>query len=340
MEPTNEGMTIENFHVLANGIRDELGKVMVGQQVLLHDLVVTLLAGGHALLEGVPGLGKTMLIRTLADVIDCSYNRVQFTPDLMPADIVGTVIITENAEGRRGFRFERGPIFANLLLADEINRATPRTQSALLEAMQERRVTVAGENHILPGPFFVLATQNPIEMEGTYPLPEAQLDRFFYKIEIPYPSESDLVEIARRTTGARLPQVSKVADGPMLVQIQQLVKEVPVEERVFRYAARLVIATHPSEHTDSAIGRGNGQVPESIRRNVRVGASPRGIQALIWAGKVEALLDDRKAVAIEDIRKVIFPALRHRLILNFEAQAEGIPADILLEDVLKSVPVP
>jgi MoxR-like ATPase len=331
-------ISIEQFHELANGIQNELSQMMVGQKVLLHDLVVTLLAGGHALLEGVPGLGKTMLIRTLADVINCSYNRVQFTPDLMPADIVGTVIITENVEGRRGFRFEKGPIFTNLLLADEINRATPRTQSALLEAMQERRVTVAGQNYQLSAPFFVLATQNPIEMEGTYPLPEAQLDRFFYKIEVPYPSEEELIEIARRTTGAQLPAVSMVADGPALTQVQQFVKEVPVEERVYRYAARLVVATHPTEAYNT--GRSNGHVPDSVRRNVRVGASPRGIQTLIWAAKVEALLDNRKAVAIDDIRKVIYPALRHRLILNFEAQAEGIPPDTILEDVLKSVEVP
>jgi MoxR-like ATPase len=331
-------ISIEQFHELANGIQTELSKMMVGQKTLLHDLVVTLLAGGHALLEGVPGLGKTMLIRTLAEVINCSYNRVQFTPDLMPADIVGTVIITENVEGRRGFRFEKGPIFANLLLADEINRATPRTQSALLEAMQERRVTVAGQNYQLPAPFFVLATQNPIEMEGTYPLPEAQLDRFFYKIEVPYPSEDELIEIARRTTGAQLPEVNIVTDGPALTQIQQFVKGVPVEERVYRYAARLVVATHPTEayHT----GRANGHIPDSVRRNVRVGASPRGIQTLVWAAKVEALLDNRKAVAIDDIRKVIYPALRHRLIMNFEAQAEGIPPDSILEDVLKTVEVP
>jgi MoxR-like ATPase len=335
MDSQPDMMGIEYFHELANGIQNELSKLMVGQRVLLHDLLVTLLAGGHALLEGVPGLGKTMLVRTLSEVIDCSYNRVQFTPDLMPADIVGTMIITETAEGRRGFRFERGPIFTNLLLADEINRATPRTQSALLEAMQERRVTVAGENHLLPAPFFVLATQNPIEMEGTYPLPEAQLDRFFYKIEVPYPSEDELIEIARRTTGARLPEVRKVTDEQLLLKIQQLVKEVPVEERVYRYASRLVLATHPFEQ-----GRGNGYMPDNIRRYVRVGASPRGIQTLIWAGKVEALLDNRKAVAIDDLRKVIYPALRHRLILNFEAQAEGIPPDLLLEDVLKSVPVP
>jgi MoxR-like ATPase len=331
-------ISIEQFHELANGIQNELSQMMVGQKVLIHDLVVTLLAGGHALLEGVPGLGKTMLIRTLADVINCSYNRVQFTPDLMPADIVGTVIITENVEGRRGFRFEKGPIFTNLLLADEINRATPRTQSALLEAMQERRVTVAGQNYQLSAPFFVLATQNPIEMEGTYPLPEAQLDRFFYKIEVPYPSEDELIEIARRTTGAQLPAVSMVADGPALTQVQQFVKEVPVEERVYRYAARLVVATHPTEAYNT--GRSNGPVPDSVRRNVRVGASPRGIQTLIWAAKVEALLDNRKAVAIDDIRKVVYPALRHRLILNFEAQAEGIPPDTILEDVLKSVEVP
>lgn len=323
-------ISIELFHTTTQSILAELHKVMVGQTDLIHDLMVTLLAGGNALLEGVPGLGKTLLISTLAQAVDCSFNRVQFTPDLMPADIVGTMIITETSEGRRGFRFERGPVFANLVLADEINRAAPRTQSALLEAMQEQRVTVAGETHPLPLPFFVLATQNPIEMEGTYPLPEAQLDRFFYKIDVYSPNEDELVEIARRTTGSMRPEVEKVADGELLRGMQEFASEVPVEERVFRYAARIVSASHP--HDENA--------PDGVRRHLRLGASPRGIQALIKAGKVEALLDDRKAVAIDDIRKVAYPALRHRFLLNFEAQAEGIPADSILEEVLQAVQVP
>jgi MoxR-like ATPase len=322
-------ISIDEFHETANKILSELRRVIVGQEPLIHDLVVTLLAGGNALLEGVPGLGKTLLVRTLAEVLDCSFNRVQFTPDLMPADIVGTMIISMGDGGMRGFRFERGPIFANLVLADEINRAAPRTQSALLEAMQEGRATVAGETHQLPQPFFVLATQNPIEMEGTNPLPEAQLDRFLYKIDVPYPSEAELIEIARRTTGAEVPTGSKVADGKMLLEMQALAREVPVAEQVYSYAARIVGATHPE----------SASAPEAVRRNLRVGASPRGIQALIWGGKVEALLDDRKAVAIDDIRKVAFPALRHRLILNFEAQAEGVQPDAIIRDILEAVQV-
>jgi MoxR-like ATPase len=322
--------SVAEFHTTAQAIIQELKKMMVGQTDLIHDLIVTLLAGGNALLEGVPGLGKTMLIRTLSQSVDCSFNRIQFTSDLMPADIVGTMIITETEGGRRGFRFERGPVFSNLVLADEINRAAPRTQSALLEAMQEQRVTVAGETHPLPQPFFVLATQNPIEMEGTYPLPEAQLDRFLYKIFVPSPSEDDLIEIARRTTGKELPDVKKAADGKMLLAMQAMAREVPVEERVYRYAARVVEATHPQV----------SHAPDAVRRHLRVGVSPRGIQALIRAGKVEALLDNRKAVAIDDVRKVAYPALRHRLIMNFEAQAEGVPADSILEEVLKAALVP
>ena len=330
IKSTDAKNSVEEFHTAAQAIIQELKKMMVGQTDLIHDLIVTLLAGGNALLEGVPGLGKTMLIRTLGQAVDCSFNRVQFTSDLMPADIVGTMIITETEDGRRGFRFERGPVFSNLVLADEINRAAPRTQSALLEAMQEHRVTVAGETHILPQPFFVLATQNPIEMEGTYPLPEAQLDRFLYKIFVPSPSEDDLIEIARRTTGKELPDVKKVTDGNLLLSMQATAREVPVEERVYRYAARVVGATHPQE----------SHAPDAARRHLRVGVSPRGIQALIRAGKVEALLDNRKAVAIDDIRKVAYPALRHRLIMNFEAQAEGVPADSILEEVLKAAVVP
>lgn len=327
---TVDSVEIDEFHSKASAIIHELQKVIVGQEALIHDLMVTLLAGGNALLEGVPGLGKTMLVRTLANVLDCAFNRIQFTPDLMPADIVGTMIITETADGRRGFSFDRGPVFANIILADEINRASPRTQSALLEAMQEQMVTVAGVTHPLPQPFYVLATQNPIEMEGTYPLPEAQLDRFLYKIDVPYPKEDELVEIARRTTGRTSPQANKITDGDTLISMQNLIREVPVEERVYLYAARIVGTTHPY----------NDKAPSGIKKNLRVGASPRGIQALIRAGKAEALLDNRKAVAIDDIRRVTYPALRHRLILNFEAQAEGISADAILDEVLNAVQVP
>jgi len=323
-------LRVRQFQTTAFAILKELRKVMVGQDQLIHDLLVTLLGGGNALMEGVPGLGKTILVRTLSRVLACSFSRIQFTPDLMPADITGTMIITEFPDGRRGFRFERGPVFANLLLADEINRAAPRTQSALLEAMQEQHVTVAGETYPLPRPFFVLATQNPIELEGTYPLPEAQLDRFFYKIIVPSPKEEDLVEIARRTTGSELPDIQTVADAAMLANMQELVREVPVEERVYRYAARLVGTTHPDQENALAL----------IRRSLRVGVSPRGMQALIIAAKVEALLDNRKAVAIDDIRQVAHPALRHRLFMSFEAQADGISPDRILDEVIRSVPVP
>jgi MoxR-like ATPase len=326
----SKGLTVEQYRQVASAIERQLSKVIVGQGVLVHDLLVTLLAGGNALLEGVPGLGKTILINTLSDVLACSFNRIQFTPDLMPADIIGTMIISNLDGGERGFRFERGPVFANLVLADEINRAAPRTQSALLEAMQEGRVTVAGETHDLPKPFFVLATQNPIEMEGTYPLPEAQIDRFLYKLYVPYPNEDELVEIARRTTGASLPSVDRVATGQVLLAMQALSRHVPVSEPVYRYAARLIGATRPDQ----------ADAIQSVRKSLRVGASPRGLQAIIWGAKVEALLDNRKAVALEDIRKVFFPALRHRLILNFEAQAEGIDPDAILRDILAGVPLP
>jgi MoxR-like ATPase len=290
-------------------------------------MLVTLLAGGNGLLEGVPGLGKTILVKTLADVLTCTFNRVQFTPDLMPADIIGTTILATSDVGERGFRFEPGPVFTNMLLADEINRAAPRTQSALLEAMQEGNVTVAGTTYELPKPFFVLATQNPIEMEGTYPLPEAQLDRFMYKLQVPYPSEDELIEIARRTTGAVLPEVERVASGQALIAMQTLSKQVPIAEQVFRYVARLVNATRPD--SEGAI--------DSVRRHLRGGASPRGVQAMVWGAKVEALLDNRKAVAIEDVRKVVFSALRHRLLLNFEAQAEGVNPDEIISEVIKKV---
>jgi MoxR-like ATPase len=322
-------MEVGQFQSIAQSIKAEIQKVVVGQETLIHELLVTLFAGGNALLEGVPGLGKTLLIRTLSEVLDCSFNRIQFTPDLMPADIVGSVIITEMEDGRRGFRFEKGPIFANLILADEVNRASPRTQSALLEAMQEKRVTVSGTTYTLPQPFFVLATQNPIEMEGTYPLPEAQLDRFLYKIEVPYPAEEELIEIARRTTGAEATKVQKISNGDILLEMQAFVRQVPVAEPVYRYCARLIMLTHPTDSSPI----------DEVSRWVRVGASPRAMQALILAAKVEALLDNRKAVSIEDIHKVAFPVLRHRLVLSFEAQAEGYHPDNLISKIVASAPV-
>jgi MoxR-like ATPase len=288
---------------------------------------VTLMAGGNALLEGVPGLAKTTLVRTLADVIDCSFSRIQFTPDLMPADIVGTTLISEDDAGRKNFRFEPGPIFANLVLADEINRATPKTQSALLEAMQEHTVSVAKTIHKLQMPFFVLATQNPLEMEGTYPLPEAQLDRFFFKVNVAFPSTAELVEIANRTTGARIPQTRKVANGALISEMQALARTVPIASHVLGYAARLISATHPEEK----------DAPAVAKQYVRYGASPRGMQALILAGKILALLDGRFNVAFADLKQAALPALRHRCILNFEAQAESVSPDDVIKGILESL---
>jgi MoxR-like ATPase len=330
MKEQEPNLNIDEFRNAANKINNEIQRIMVGQEQLIHELLVALLAGGNVLLEGVPGLGKTLLIRTLARSIDCGFSRIQFTPDLMPADIIGTTILTETEEGHRGFRFERGPIFSNLILSDEINRAAPRTQSALLEAMQENHVTVAGVTYPLPQPFFVLATQNPIEMEGTYPLPEAQMDRFLYKIDVLSPNESELIEIAKRTTGVEIPEIDIVTSGNNIIEMQNIAKDVPVEERVYKYAAQIIRATHLDDPL----------APKIIQKNLRLGISPRGIQAIIRTSKVEALLDNRKAVSIDDIRKVSYPALRHRMILNYEAQAEGIPSDSIIEEVLASVPIP
>jgi MoxR-like ATPase len=318
-------ITAQEFRATAAAIEEQVGQVIVGQRELVRHTLITLLAGGNALLEGVPGLGKTMLVRTLAQAIDCLFSRIQFTPDLMPADIVGTNLIVEDEAGRRQFQFEAGPIFANLVLADEINRATPKTQSAMLEAMQERSVTVAKTTRPLPEPFFVLATQNPLEMEGTYPLPEAQLDRFFFKIDVPFPSADELVEIANRTTGAAVPQAEPVADGSTILAMHSLARGVPIADHVTAYAARLLKATHPHDA---------GDTPETVRRYVRYGASPRGMQAMILGGKIMALLDDRYNVAFDDIRQAALPALRHRLILNFEAQAEGVTTDEVIDSVL------
>ncbi|MEJ2266560.1 MAG: AAA family ATPase, partial [Anaerolineales bacterium] len=290
---TDSPITAEDLRDTAAAIEQQVGRVIVGQRELVRHTLVTLLAGGNALLEGVPGLGKTMLVRTLAQAIDCSFSRIQFTPDLMPSDIVGTNLIVEDESGRREFQFEAGPIFANLVLADEINRATPKTQSAMLEAMQERSVTVAKITRPLDEPFFVLATQNPLEMEGTYPLPEAQLDRFFFKVDVPFPSVDELVDIADRTTGAVNPQAEAVADGDKIVAMQILARGVPIASHVTEYAARLLRATHPDDPV----------APEAIRQYVRYGASPRGMQAMILAGKIMALLDGRYNVAFDDLRQ-------------------------------------
>ncbi len=317
-------LTAEQFTQTAQSIESEVGKLIVGQQGIVRQTLITLLAGGNALLEGVPGLGKTMLVRTLAQVLDCKFSRIQFTPDLMPADIVGTNILLEDESGRRRFQFEPGPVFANLVLADEINRATPKTQSAMLEVMQEHSVTVAKITHRMEEPFFVLATQNPLEMEGTYPLPEAQLDRFFFKLNVEFPSAEELATIADRTTGQETPQPQTVANAAEICAMQQLARGVPIAPHVTEAAARLVRATHPDD----------ARAPDLVKRYVKWGASPRGMQALILAGKIIALLDGRYNVALDDLRKAALPALRHRLILNFEAQAEGVTTDKVVEELI------
>ena len=303
-----------------------VGQVIVGQKSVVRGVITAVLAGGHVLLEGVPGLGKTLLVRTLARCVDLSYSRVQFTPDLMPADIVGSDIISDSDAGR-GFSFQPGPIFAHLILADEINRATPRTQSAMLEAMQEHAVTVGRATHPLPSPFFVLATQNPLDLQGTYPLPEAQLDRFLFKLLVDYPRAEELKEISRRTTGRDQPLPDPVLDGDTLGRLQATVREVPIAEPVLDYVTRLVLATHPTGADGAA----------AARRYVHYGASPRAVQALVLAGKVNALLSGRYNVASDDIRRVSLPALRHRLVLNVEAQLAGIDADAILGQILEEV---
>ena len=319
---------VDELHEVARAIEREVGRVIVGQEAVVRGVVIALLAGGHVLLEGLPGLGKTMLVRTLADVLDLKYSRIQFTPDLMPSDVSGTNILADDAGGGRHFTFQAGPIFANLVLADEINRATPKTQSALLEAMQEQTVTVANAAHPLPRPFFVLATQNPIEMEGTYPLPEAELDRFFFKLNVTYPSREQLGEIVRRTTGGLEDPVRRVANGEAILEMQALARQVPVAGHVADYAVRLVLATHPE--ADGA--------PDTTRQYVRYGASPRAAQAIVLAAKIYALLSGRFNVAYEDVRRVAPPALRHRLILNFEAEARTVSADAVVRGILKAVP--
>ena len=321
-DDVKEGM--RGFSRDVGRLRDEVGKVIVGHAPIVEGVVMALLAGGHALLEGVPGLGKTMLVRTLADAVHLTFSRIQFTPDLMPADILGTNVIVEDGGGKR-FQFQRGPIFANVVLADEVNRATPKTQSALLEAMQEKSVTVSKTTYKLDEPFFVLATQNPLEMEGTYPLPEAQLDRFFVKLRVEYPSRDAMHTILDRTTGREEVRAEKVLSAERLLQLRELVRDVPVARAVQDFAVRVVEGTHPADRAG---------VPPLTKKYVRYGASPRGAQAILLGAKIKALLDGRFAVSTDDIRYVAKPALRHRLILNFEGEAEGVDPDTIIDSIL------
>ena len=318
---------VTQFKEYFSRIRDEIGKVIVGQAEIVDGAIICLISNGHALLEGVPGLGKTLLVRTLADTVGLKFSRIQFTPDLMPADIVGTNILVEDSSGAREFRFQHGPVFANVILADEINRATPKTQSAMLEAMQEHSVTVAGNIRKLEEPFLVLATQNPIEMEGTYPLPEAQLDRFLFKLTVEYPSIDELGRIVDRTTGASDAVASEVIDAATILEMRALAREVALADHVKEYALKTALATHP----------GGEWATSMTNQYVRYGSSPRGAQALILAGKVRALLDGRFNVSFDDIRTVAKPALRHRIILNFEGEAERISPDAIIGDVLEKV---
>jgi MoxR-like ATPase len=322
-------LTTEQFSQLARQIESEVRRVIVGQENVVRSVLICILAGRHALLEGVPGLGKTMLIRTIADALDLRFARIQFTPDMQPADITGTDILEDSEDGRSKVRrFQPGPIFANLVLADEINRGTPKTQSALLEAMAEKTVTVSNRTYRLDPPFFVLATQNPLEMEGTYPLPEAQLDRFMFKVNVTFPGVEDLVGILDRTTGTDSASARKVASGRQVIGMGQLALSTPIATHVTEYVARLVVATHPD--TPDAI--------EMVRRFVRYGASPRGAQSIILGAKIHALLEGRFNVAFEDVAAVAADALRHRLLLNFEGVAEGVQTEAIVAELLRVLP--
>jgi MoxR-like ATPase len=316
----------DNFRV----VREEVSRVIVGNDDNIVGIMTCLLARGHVLLEGIPGIGKTKLVQTLADVLHLKFARIQFTPDLMPGDIIGTTIAREDDAGKKHLVFQRGPVFANLVLADEINRATPKTQSALLEAMQENSVSAGGQTHPLEQPFYVLATMNPLEMEGTYPLPEAQLDRFFFKLHLGFPTADGLHEIMDRTTKQQEPHVDRVLGQGEVLEMRETARSVPVARHVQQYAIDLTLATHPESEAAT----------EMVKRFVRFGSSPRGTQALILGGKVNALLNDRLHVACEDIRTVALNALRHRLLLNFDAEAEGVNSDAILKDVLQRVGEP
>jgi MoxR-like ATPase len=319
---------VNSFNDQIGRLRTEIGRVIVGQSAVVDGVLTCLVADGHVLLEGVPGLGKTLLVRTLADCLSMSYRRIQFTPDLMPADIIGTEILNEDDSGNRHLQFQRGPVFTQVLLADEINRATPKTQSALLEAMQERQVTIRGNRKPLPAPFFVMATQNPLEMEGTYPLPEAQLDRFFFKVRVPFPTEQELIEVMHRTTGNDTVSAQPVLGPDEIAAMRAIVRQVPVSPEVMRYAMRLIIGTQPDDA---------GGTP-SAKKYLRYGASPRGAQTLILGSRVRALFNGKAHVGISDIRAIAANALRHRLGLTFDAEAEGLSAENIIEMVLNETP--
>jgi len=321
---------LEQFRTDFEGLRKEVGRVIVGQQEIVDGTLAALIAGGHVLLEGVPGLGKTLLVRTLADALHLQFSRIQFTPDLMPADVIGTNVVLETAEGARKFDFQKGPVFCNILLADEINRATPKTQSALLESMQEHSVTTGGETHLLPQPFLVLATQNPLEMEGTYPLPEAQLDRFFIKLLVKYPSSQDLASILDRTTSTEHPVASAIMEGDRIIDMRRLARQIPIADDVRQHAINVVLATHPE----------NELATPKVKQYVRYGSSPRGAQAMILYAKILAILDSRVHVAREDLNNAAVPVLRHRMILNFEGQAEGVSSDDVVDDLLANIREP
>ena len=311
-------------------VKAEMARVIVGHEDLIEDIFIALVCGGHCLLEGVPGLGKTLLVRSLGEILSLSFSRIQFTPDLMPADITGTNMLSDDPSGRKVFEFQRGPVFAHIVLADEINRATPKTQSALLESMQEQNVTVGGKLHRLENPFMVLATQNPIEMEGTYPLPEAQVDRFFFKLILEFPTHAELSRIAELTTAAPPGPLREIVDGPAILQMRQWVRDVPLAEVVKDYAVRIVLSTHPQKQ------QGNGAA--MAQKFVLYGSSPRGLQSLILAAKARALFAGRPNVSFDDIRAMLLPSLRHRLILNLEADAEGIGAERILQEIVTQIP--
>jgi MoxR-like ATPase len=339
MTPEQARERSEQFRKDFENLREQIGVAVVGQRDIIEGVLIALFCSGHVLLEGVPGVGKTLLVRTLAKALDLSFSRIQFTPDLMPADITGTTIVSE-LETERGrerlFKFQPGPIFAQIVLADEVNRATPKTQSAMLEAMQERSVTVAGETHRLPEPFLVLATQNPVEQEGTYPLPEAQLDRFFFKLLSLAPGRSDLAAILDRTTSSKHAQPKSVLTASQLIAHQALVREVAIAPSVTDYAIRLVLSTQP--RAIQPAGDGTGFSTQMVERYVRLGSSPRGAQSLVLAAKCRALMEGRFAASVEDVRAAAAPALRHRLIMNFESHAEGVTQDSVVANLVSTVP--
>lgn len=318
---------IQNVIEVVDKTENEIAKHMIGQKELIRKVLICILAGGNVLLEGVPGLGKTRLVKTLGKVLDLKFSRIQFTPDLMPADVVGTNIITRSKEDSGMFKFQPGPVFSNIVLADEINRATPKTQSAMLEAMQEQTVTVGNSTYELPQPFFVLATQNPIEMEGTYPLPEAQMDRFLFKLNVPFPSLDELTQIVTLTTGNTEDDLLKITKGEEILNMRKAAKNIPIAKPVLDYAMKLVLATHPE----------SDYAPEKVKKYIRFGASPRGAQAIVSTARIRAVLEGRYNVAFEDIRYTALPSLRHRFFINFEGVSDGINTDYMIGEIINSL---